>query len=87
MLELFYYALLLVTFTSWFALTLFKREMKNKSKYKEYIEDAIDGIENNFSRNSNHQYTSCSGIAFFKNKDNEIEVISQSKLCSTSINY
>lgn len=87
MIEFFYFFLLILTFSLFVALTLFKIEMKNKSNRKEFIEDAIDGIENNFSSNKYHQYTSCSGISFFKNNDNEIEVISQSKLYGVSINH
>lgn len=63
----------------------FKKEMKRKSKYKDFLDDAVDGVENNFSSNNNYAYTSTKGISFYRNKNKEIEVISQSKLCGIAI--
>lgn len=87
MIEFLYVALLILSFTAFVALTLFKIEMKNKSKYKDFVNDAIDGIENNFASNNTYQYTSCSGIAFMRNSSGELIAISQNKLCSTAINH
>ncbi len=87
MLEVAYVIILTITFTAWVALTLFKREMRNKSKYKHYIDDAIDGIENNFSSNNDYPTFSSSGVAFIRNNNNEIEAISQNKLFGTPIKY
>ena len=87
MLELLYIILLVGTFTAFIALTLFKKEMKNKSKYKDYMEDAIDGLENNFASNNLYSHTTTNGISFFKDKNNNMKVVSQSKLCGTAINY
>ena len=63
----------------------FKKEMNKKSKYKDFLDDAVDAVENNFSSNSNYAYTSTKGISFYKNKNKEIEVVSQSKLCGIAI--
>lgn len=87
MLELIYFILLIGTFTAFVALTLFKKEMKNKAKYKDFIEDAIDGIENNFASNNLYAHTNTNGISFTKDSNNNLNVISQSKLCGTAVNY
>ena len=47
MLEILYYILLLVIYTSFVALTLFKRDMKVKAKYKECMDDAITNVGTN----------------------------------------
>lgn len=87
MIETLYLTTLTATFAAFVALTLFKKEMKNKSKYKDFIIDAIDAIENNSAGNHTYSHTSCSGISFLRNEDGEIEAVSQSKLCGTAINH
>lgn len=87
MLEFTYIVLLISVFTAFVALTLFKKEMKNKIKYKDFIDDAIDGIENNFGSNKPYAHTDTNGISFSKNTENELIITSQSKLCGTAINY
>ena len=61
--------------------------MHSKSKYKEFVTDATDGIENNFSSNNKYSYTNTNGMAFVKTKNGKIKGISQSKLCGISIEY
>lgn len=63
----------------------FKKEMQRKSMHKDFLNDAIDAIENNFSSNNNYAYTNTKGISFFKNNAGKIEVSSQSKLCGIAI--
>jgi hypothetical protein len=82
-----YLVVLFVSFVLFIALFLFKKEMKNKAKYKEFLEDAIDGIENNFSSNYDYAHTSTNGISFSKLPNGKIRITSQSKLCGTAINY
>ena len=63
----------------------FKKEMKRKGHYRDFLDDAIDAVEHNFSSNKNYAYTSTKGISFSKSADKKIKVVSQSKLCGTAI--
>jgi len=85
--ELFYILLLSLTFGAFIWLHLFKKEMLNKAKYKDFINDAIDGIDNNFASNKTYAYTSTKGISFTKDSNNIMHVSSQSKLCGIAINH
>lgn len=85
--EFMYLLLLLSIFTAFITLYLFKKEMMNKSKHKDFLDDAVDGIENNFSSNNVYSYTCTNGISFFENNKKEIQVFSQSKLCGIAINH
>lgn len=82
-----YFLILFSSFAAFIALLLFEKEMKKKAKYKDFLEDAIDGIENNFSSNRDYAYTSKKGISFTKLPNGNIQIISQSKLCDTAINH
>lgn len=82
-----YLVVLFISFAIFVALFLFKKEMNNKIKYKDFIDDAIDGIENNFASNRDYAYTNTNGISFSKLPNGNIQISSQSKLCGTAINY
>ena len=84
---MFYFITLVIAFGTFVALILFKKEMSKKMEYKDYIEDAIDGIEKNFASNKVYANIYTKGISFRKDSKGNIEVISQSKLCGTSIKY
>jgi len=65
----------------------FIKEMEEKSKYDDFLNDAFDGIENNFSSNNSYGYTNTNGIHFYKDEDGKLKVSSQSKLCGYSIEH
>jgi len=87
MYEFLYIVLLLSIFSVFITLFLFKKEMMNKAKHKDFLEDAVDGIEKNFSSNNVYSYTCTNGLSFFENENKEIDVKSQSKLCGIAINH
>lgn len=71
-----------------FALTLrfFKKEIAAKMEYRDFRDDAHDGIFNRFSSNKEYGYSSTKGIALVK-KDGKYKIVSQSKLYDASIDF
>lgn len=87
MLEFLNLLLLAIFFGLGLFFLMLKKEMSSKSKYKEFVNDAIDGMENKFSSNSKYSYTNTNGMAFYKLPDGKIQGISQSKLCGISLEH
>ena len=87
MLELIDILLLITFFGLGLFFMMFEKEMLSKSKRKEFISDAVDGIDNKFKSNNVYSYSDTNGIAFYKEPDGKIKGFSQSKLCGISINY
>ena len=71
-----------------FAISLyrFKKEMKKKMQYQDFIKDAEDGIFNDFASNYNYAHASTKGVAIYK-KEGKYIIQSQSKLFDTSIHF
>ena len=61
-----------------------ENEIKRKSKNKEYIINAIDGIENDFCSNHSYSLIHTKGIKAIK-ENNKVKLCSQIKLSNISI--
>ena len=83
--EILYFLGLLTVFSLLVSLSLFKKEMQNKAKYKEFTDDAMNAIDDGFSKPMDLAHTSCGGISFRRGKDGEIKAYSQDRLCGTAI--
>lgn len=68
------------------ALNHFKKEMEDKMQYKDYVDDAIDGVYNDFRSNNTYSFPFTLGLAFYKD-ENGISIKSQSKLYGPSIEH
>lgn len=82
--DIFYIAGILSLFYFLVKYTLFIIEMEKKSKYKDYVDEAVDAAKNNFGSNIDFGFANTKGMAFFEDKDGKIDAISQSKLCGVS---
>lgn len=82
-----YAILILILFSFALSLWYFQHDMKRKMQYREFVEDAKDGIFNDFSSNAKYTFSSTKGIALYKKEDGKYLLKSQSKLYDTSIEY
>jgi len=82
-----YMIIIFILFSLGLSLHSFKKEMLNKMQYYDFVIDAKDGILNDFSSNSTYAHSSTKGIAIYKDKDGQYEVVSQSKLYGASITH
>lgn len=84
-------SIIILTILSFFLFSLlltlnhFKKEMESKMLYQDYIDDAIDGIYNDFTSNRKYAFPSVKGLVFYEDKSGELSVKSQSKLHGYSI--
>ena len=70
-----------------FSVQFFRNEMRKKSRYRDFLDDALHAVEHNHAGNRSYVYSNTKGVAFSKDDSGNIRVDSQSKLCGTAIEY
>lgn len=77
-----YTAVSFVLFSLFLALASFKAEMKKRMAYQDYIDEAVDGVYNDFASNRGYSLPASKGLVFYR-EGGKIRLKGQSRLCGT----